>query len=32
MGMGLKILILGCAIFLLYLGGSFIYDGLTGAM
>ena len=32
MGTGLKVLILGCAVFLLYLGGSFIYDGLTGAM
>lgn len=32
MGRGLRILILACAAFLLYLGGSFIYDGLTGAL
>ena len=32
MGTGLKILLLTCAAFLLYLGGSFIYDGLTGAI
>lgn len=32
MGAGLKILILCCAAFLLYLGGSFIYDGLTGVL
>ncbi len=32
LGHGLKILILVCALFLLYLGGKFIYDGLTGAV
>ena len=32
MGTGLKVLILGCAVFLLYLGGQFIYDGWTGQM
>lgn len=32
MGVGLRILILCCAIFLLYLGGKFIHDGLTGAL
>ncbi len=32
MGTGLRVLILSCAVFLLYLGGSFIYDGLTGAL
>jgi hypothetical protein len=32
MGAGLKVLILCCAGFLLYLGGRFIYDGWTGAM
>ena len=32
MGNGLKILILLCAAFLLYLGGKFIHDGLTGAL
>ncbi len=31
MGTGLKVLILSCALFLLYLGGSFVYDGLTGS-
>jgi len=31
-GTGLKVLILSCAGFLLYLGGRFIYDGLTGAL
>ncbi len=30
MGTGLKVLLLLCAAFLLYLGGSFIYDGWTG--
>jgi threonine/homoserine/homoserine lactone efflux protein len=30
MGTGLKVLLLTCAAFLLYLGGSFIYDGWTG--
>jgi threonine/homoserine/homoserine lactone efflux protein len=30
MGTGLKVLLLICAAFLLYLGGSFIYDGWTG--
>ena len=29
-GKGLKILIMACGLFLLYLGGSFVYDGLTG--
>ena len=29
---GLKVLILACAVFLLYLGVSFIYDGLTGGL
>ncbi len=32
MGTGLKILLLTCAAFLLYLGISFIYDGITGAI
>jgi len=32
MGRGLQILLLGCAGFLLYLGVSFIYDGLTGGL
>lgn len=32
MGTGLKVLILCCAVFLLYLGVTFIHDGLTGAM
>jgi len=32
MGTGLKVLILCCAAFLLYLGGKFIRDGLTGRM
>jgi threonine/homoserine/homoserine lactone efflux protein len=32
MGTGLKVLIMLCALFLLYLGGQFIYDGWTGAM
>lgn len=32
MGTGLKILLLGCAAFLLYLGVTFVYDGLTGAI
>jgi threonine/homoserine/homoserine lactone efflux protein len=32
MGTGLKVLILVCAAFLLYLGVQFIYDGLTGQM
>lgn len=31
-GTGLKALLLGCALFLLYLGGKFIYDGLTGGV
>lgn len=32
MGTGLKMLLLCCAAFLLYLGGVFIYDGWTGQM
>ncbi len=32
MGIGLRILILTCALFLLYLGGKFIHDGITGAL
>lgn len=32
MGSGLRVLILCCAVFLLYLGGSFVYDGLTGVL
>jgi threonine/homoserine/homoserine lactone efflux protein len=32
MGPGLKVLLLCCAAFLLYLGGVFIYDGWTGQM
>jgi len=32
MGSGLRVLILCCAAFLLYLGGKFIYDGWTGRM
>lgn len=32
MGTGLKVLIMLCALFLLYLGGQFIYDGWTGQM
>jgi threonine/homoserine/homoserine lactone efflux protein len=32
MGTGLRILILGCSVFLLYLGTRFIYEGLTGAL
>ncbi len=32
MGGGLKILILCCSLFLLYLGGSFIYDGMMGVL
>ena len=32
MGTGLKILIMLCASFLLYLGGQFLYDGWTGQM
>ena len=32
MGAGLRILIICCAVFLLYLGGKFILDGLTGAV
>ena len=32
MGRGLRYLIGACALFLLYLGGSFLYDGLTGAI
>jgi len=32
MGAGLKTLLLLCAAFLLYLGATFIYDGLTGSM
>ncbi len=32
MGRGLKILILTCVIFLLYLGVKFIHDGITGAI
>jgi threonine/homoserine/homoserine lactone efflux protein len=32
MGTGLKVLILCCAGFLLYLGGKFMYDGLAGNM
>jgi threonine/homoserine/homoserine lactone efflux protein len=32
MGTGLKVLLLGCAAFLMYLGGKFIFDGLTGKM
>lgn len=31
-GVGYKILILLCALFLLYLGGLFIYDGITGSI
>jgi threonine/homoserine/homoserine lactone efflux protein len=31
-GAGLRILILTCALFLLYLGGKFIHDGITGAL
>jgi threonine/homoserine/homoserine lactone efflux protein len=30
MGKGLKMLMIACALFLLYLGGSFVYDGLAG--
>jgi len=32
MGTGLRVLILCCALFLLYLGTRFIYDGLSGAL
>jgi threonine/homoserine/homoserine lactone efflux protein len=32
MGVGLRILILTCALFLLYLGGKFIHDGIAGAL
>ena len=32
MGTGLTVLLLSCALFLVYLGGSFIYDGLTGSI
>jgi hypothetical protein len=32
MGTGLKTLLLLCAAFLLYLGTTFIYEGLTGSM
>jgi len=31
-GTGLRILILSCALFLVYLGTSFVYDGVTGAV
>lgn len=31
-GIGYKILIGSCALFLIYLGGSFIYDGITGVI
>ncbi|UCD16460.1 MAG: LysE family transporter [Candidatus Zixiibacteriota bacterium] len=31
-GMGYRILMTACALFLLYLGGLFIYDGYTGAI
>lgn len=31
-GAGYRILIGACAVFLLYLGGQFIYDGVTGAI
>ena len=32
MGTGLKVLLLICAVFLVYLGGKFIFDGVTGNM
>jgi len=32
MGTGLKVLLLTCAAFILYLGGKFIFEGLTGKM
>jgi len=32
LGRGLQVLILGCAAFLLYLGVTFIFDGLTGSL
>ncbi|RKX24109.1 MAG: lysine transporter LysE [Candidatus Zixiibacteriota bacterium] len=32
MGTGLKVIILSCAVFLVYLGASFFYDGLTGSL
>lgn len=31
-GAGLRVLLVGCALFLLYLGGKFIYDGLSGGV
>ena len=31
-GTGLRVLILCCALFLLYLGGKFMYDGISGAL
>jgi len=31
-GTGYKVLIMVCALFLLYLGGQFVYDGFTGGI